>query len=260
MPNAIAVHGKPVAGGKVPLVCTPLTGKTREAILAEVGAILPKKPDVIEWRVDFFEAIAATEEVIAVASAIQERAGGIPVILTRRSAREGGQPVPLSEADVVELCCRVCASGAVDLVDYELSNPEDSLRRLREVSRRHDVGLIGSYHNFQFTPSVEVIREKLLAAEVLGADVAKVAVMPRSLEDVLALLSATLRGRRELRIPIISMSMGPYGSLTRMLGFAFGSALTFAVGQSSSAPGQVPIEDLRAVLDIVQRSLGGAPI
>ena len=63
---------------------------------------------------------------------------------------------------------------------------------------------------------------------------------------------------RELQIPIISMSMGPYGSLTRMFGFAFGSALTFAVGQSSSAPGQVPIEDLRVVLEIVQRSLGGA--
>ncbi len=256
MSNAIAVHGKPVAGGKMPLVCTPLTGKTREAVLAEVAAIVPKKPDIIEWRVDFFEAIGSAQEVIAVAGAIRERSGGTPVILTRRSAREGGQSVPLSEGQVVELYCRVCAARAVDLVDYELSNPEESKRTLRDASRRSQVGLIASYHDFQLTPPEEAIREKLLAAEGLGADVAKVAVMPRSLEDVLTLLSATLRGRRELKIPIISMSMGPYGSLTRMFGFAFGSALTFAVGQSSSAPGQVPIEDLRAVLEIVQRSLG----
>lgn len=258
MPNAIAVHGKPIAGGKMPLVCTPLTGRTREAVLAEIAAIVPKKPDIIEWRVDFFEAIGSAQEVIAVAGAIRERSGGTPVILTRRSAREGGQPVPLSEGQVVELYCRVCAARAVDLVDYELSNPEESQRTLRDASRRDEVGLIASYHDFQLTPPEEAIREKLLAAERLGADVAKVAVMPRSLEDVLTLLSATLRGRRELQIPIISMSMGPYGSLTRMFGFAFGSALTFAVGQSSSAPGQVPIEDLRVVLEIVQRSLGGA--
>lgn len=258
MPNAIAVQGKPVAGGKMPLVCTPVTGKTREAVLAEVATIVPKKPDIIEWRVDFFEAIGSAQEVIAVAGAIRERTGGTPVILTRRSAREGGQGVPLSEGQVVDLYCRVCAARAVDLIDYELSNPEESQRTLRDASRRSQVGLIASYHNFELTPPEEAIREKLLAAEKLGADVAKVAVMPRSLEEVLTLLSATLRGRRELKIPIISMSMGPYGSLTRMFGFAFGSALTFAVGQSSSAPGQVPIEDLRVVLEIVQRSLGGA--
>lgn len=260
MPNAIAVHGKPIAGGKVPLVCTPLTGKTREAVLAEVAAIVPKKPDIIEWRVDFFEAIGSAQEVIGVAGAIRERAGGTPIILTRRSAREGGQSVPLSESAVVDLYCRVCDGRAVDLVDYELSNPEESQRALRDAARRNDVGMIASYHNFQFTPSEDAIRERLLAAEGLGADVAKVAVMPRSLEDVLVLLAATLRGRRELKIPIISMSMGPYGALTRMVGFAFGSALTFAVGQSSSAPGQVPIEDLRVVLDVVRRSLGGAQL
>ncbi len=260
MSNAIPVHGKPVAGGKVPLVCTPLTGETREAILAEMATIVPKGPDIIEWRVDFFQAIASTQDVIEVAGAIREKAGGVPLILTRRSAREGGRNVPLSESEVVELYSRVCASRAVDLIDYELSNPEESQRALRHASRQNDVGMISSYHNFQFTPSADVLREKLLAGEGLGADVVKVAVMPRNLEDVLTLLAATLRGHRELKIPIISMSMGPYGSLTRMFGFAFGSALTFAVGQSSSAPGQVPIEDLRVVLGIIQRSLGDAQL
>jgi 3-dehydroquinate dehydratase-1 len=51
------------------------------------------------------------------------------------------------------------------------------------------------------------------------------------------------------------MSMGPFGSLTRLFGWAFGSALTFAVGASSSAPGQVPVEDLNTVLAILQRSM-----
>jgi 3-dehydroquinate dehydratase-1 len=41
-----------------------------------------------------------------------------------------------------------------------------------------------------------------------------------------------------------------------MIGFAFGSALTFGVGASSSAPGQVPMNDLEAVTAIVRRALG----
>jgi 3-dehydroquinate dehydratase-1 len=92
-------------------------------------------------------------------------------------------------------------------------------------------------------------------ADQLGADVAKVAVMPRNLDDVLTLLTATHEASKKLRIPLVSMSMGPLGSLTRLFGWAFGSALTFAVGASSSAPGQVPVEDLNTVLAILQRSM-----
>jgi 3-dehydroquinate dehydratase-1 len=52
------------------------------------------------------------------------------------------------------------------------------------------------------------------------------------------------------------MSMGGYGSVSRMVGIVFGSALTFAVGKSSSAPGQIPIEELRTVLATVRRAAG----
>ncbi len=58
-----------------------------------------------------------------------------------------------------------------------------------------------------------------------------------------------------ISLPIISMSMGGYGSLSRLFGWAFGSSVTFVVGENSSAPGQVPIEDLKVVVDILHRSL-----
>ena len=95
------------------------------------------------------------------------------------------------------------------------------------------------------------------AAERLGADVAKVAVMPSDAQDVLALLAATDRARQTLSIPLISMSMGGVGSLSRIMGWVYGSAATFAVGQTSSAPGQIAIEDLRTVLAIMQRAVAG---
>jgi 3-dehydroquinate dehydratase-1 len=53
------------------------------------------------------------------------------------------------------------------------------------------------------------------------------------------------------------MAMGPLGSVTRMIGGLFGSSLSFAVGEAASAPGQIPIADLRAVYDIIRRARGG---
>ena len=86
----IHIHGKPLGGGVTPAIITPLIGETRTAILAEVAAIVPKKPDLLEWRIDFFEAIGDIPTVIDTARAIRQNAAGIPVLLTRRSATEGG--------------------------------------------------------------------------------------------------------------------------------------------------------------------------
>ena len=52
------------------------------------------------------------------------------------------------------------------------------------------------------------------------------------------------------------MSMGPLGAVTRMIGGVFGSSLSFAVGEGSSAPGQMPIADLVAVYEIIRRARG----
>jgi 3-dehydroquinate dehydratase-1 len=97
---------------------------------------------------------------------------------------------------------------------------------------------------------------KLAEAAEKQLDVAKVAVMPQTLEDVLTLLSATLEAKSRLSIPLITMSMGKYGMVSRMIGGVFGTALTFAVGAQASAPGQVPIEELRTVLQTIENTMG----
>ena len=253
----IELHGKPVSKGAHPLICTPLVGRTRDAVMAEVSAVLPKQPDLIEWRVDFFEGIGDAALVIDVARSIKTAAGETPILFTRRSSNEGGERIALGEAEVVKLYLAVCASRCVDIIDYELSNAPGDLERLRGASRDNAIAMIMSYHNFQLTPEPAVLDRKFVDAERLGADIAKVAVMPRGPEDVLTLLGATFRASQALRIPLISMSMGAYGSLSRMFGWVYGSAVTFAVGKSSSAPGQVPIDELRTVLATIRRAVSG---
>lgn len=250
--KAITVHGLPVAGGTHPLICTPLVGRTREALLGELAIVVAKRPDLIEWRVDFFAEIGDTMQVIDVATHIRAAAGGTPIIFTCRTLAEGGEAIALDATDVTKLYVAACASGCVDLIDYELSNSSENLARLRNVSRDNDVLLILSYHNVTGTPDPELLMAKFLDAERLGADVAKVAVLASRPEDVLTLLASTLRGCEACAIPLIALSLGEVGSLSRMVAWIYGSAVTFAAGHHASAPGQPSIEDLRVTLNSLQ--------
>jgi 3-dehydroquinate dehydratase I len=254
-PQAIQLDGKPFGSGNFPAICAPLVGRTREKLLAEVAVVAAKKPDIIEWRVDFFEGIADTAQVVEIAAQIRRAAGNAALLFTRRSMREGGERIELTEPQVVALYRAVCESGHVDLVDFEMSSEPGHLAEVREFSRARGVKLVLSFHDFKATPSPDVLAARFAQAASLGGDVAKIAVMPRDMDDVLTLLSATLRASRELAIPVVSMSMGPLGAITRLCGWTFGSAMTFGVGESSSAPGQMPIEDLAAGLAIARRAL-----
>ena len=126
-PRVIELGGKPLGGGRFPAICAPLVGRTREHLLAEVVSVAAKKPDLLEWRVDFYEGIADTADVVRLAGRIRAAAGGIPLLFTRRSSREGGEPIPLLEPQVIALCGAVCGSGHVDFVDYEMSNSPDEV-------------------------------------------------------------------------------------------------------------------------------------
>lgn len=254
--KAVDAHGRKL-GGDTPLLCTPLVGRTHARVLAEAAGVLKQKPDIIEWRVDFFDRIGDTAAVIETARALRGVVGNRPVIFTRRAERGGGERTTIADAAVVDLYDAVAASGLVEFVDLEMDNETEHLRRVRESARRHAVRLILSYHNLSYTPGFDYLVDRFLEAERLGADVAMVQVMPRNRADVLRLLAATAEADEKTRIPLISISAGPLGSVSRMVGGLFGSWLSFGVGESASAPGQIPIGDLVTVFDIIRRARGG---
>jgi 3-dehydroquinate dehydratase-1 len=254
--KAVDARGRKL-GGETPLLCTPLVGRTRERLLAEATNVLRQRPDMIEWRVDFFDAIGDTAAVVETARALRDVVGKRPVIFTRRAHSEGGEPIAIGDEAVVELYAAVAATRLVEFIDFEMGNDPGHLARVREYTRQHEIRLILSYHNVSYTPGHDDLVDRFLEAERLGADVAMVQVMPRNRADVLRLLAATAEADDKTRIPLISSSLGPLGSVTRMVGGLFGSWLSFAVGESASAPGQIPIGDLVAIYDIIRRSRGG---
>jgi 3-dehydroquinate dehydratase-1 len=109
-------------------------------------------------------------------------------------------------------------------------------------------------HDFSDTPSTAALLERIREMKSLGADIAKVAVMPRSYDDVLRVFQVTCAARREFPdLPLVTMAMGSMGVISRVAGFLFGSAMAFAVGQTASAPGQIPIADARAIAALLSR-------
>ncbi len=235
-----------------PQICIPLTGKNLEEIDAQLEVIIPKKPDIIELRADFLSNISDEDNVIKVINSIAYKTD-IPLLFTIRSSREGGEPIALNELEVLDLLKVVCSKKNVYMIDYELESKREYVKELLAYGKAQDKKVILSYHNFNETPMNEELVEKILLMDQLGADHAKVAVMPNSQTDVFLLLELTRKLTSELNIPITAMSMGEIGKVSRALGWIYGSRITFAVGAESSAPGQIEIEALRkGIMNIAQ--------
>ena len=234
-----------------PAICTPLTGKTSNEIMEQLDVVLTHSPDVIEWRADFFQDLPDTDAVLQVIQDYKKKTE-IPLLFTIRAEHEGGEKIALTEQEKVQLLTDVCSKSAIDLVDYETSNEEKYVQEVRSVSKEAGKKLILSYHNFTLTPDNDELMKRAKQAESLGGDIAKFAVMPNSKEDVFRLLEMTKAIDEALNIPLITMSMGDIGGLSRIVGWAYGSVLTFGVGVELSAPGQMPVKRLREAIQITQ--------
>ena len=150
----------------------------------------------------------------------------------------------------------VAKSGYVDLIDVEAFTGEEIVKSMIQEAHSYGVKVIASNHDFDATPEKDEIVRRLRMMQDYGADIPKMAVMPRNKQDVLTLLSATLEMSEQFADrPIITMSMAGTGVVSRLSGETFGSALTFGAATKASAPGQINVNELAQVLDIIHKSL-----
>ncbi|KPU43305.1 3-dehydroquinate dehydratase [Oxobacter pfennigii] len=242
-------------GGKVPAVCIPLVARTKEELVTECENISGLKPDIVEWRADYFDGAEDEQDLVNALINIRNLLPDYPVIFTCRMIEEGGVKA-ISKEIRAAMAKTAIRSGLVDIVDFELINGGEILAGIIDEGRKANIYVVVSHHNFAATPPKEVIINKLLDAQNFGGDIAKIAVMPEGMKDVLTLLEATLEFKeKHAKIPFISISMSGKGAISRTAGHLFGSCLTFASGTKASAPGQISIDDLRTSIDILKRSV-----
>jgi 3-dehydroquinate dehydratase-1 len=221
------------------------------SLLAQAEEMTPLKPDLFEWRIDGYDGVENISDAIDTLKALRSQIGPAPLIFTCRISLEGGAK-KLPQAHRLNLIKAAIGSGHVDIVDIEMCNEPAFIHAIKTKSDAQGTKLIFSYHDFESTPEETYIYEKLKQAQSLGADIAKMAVMPHGYEDVLTLLNATLRARNHgVQIPIVTMAMGDKGSVTRLAGGLFGSDITFAMGTATTAPGQIHIERLRCAMGAI---------
>lgn len=238
-------------GEGMPKIIVPIVGGTKQDIMEEIDSVLPMLPDIVEWRVDFFEDVKEIKAVEFLLLEMREKLANVPLLFTFRSYREGGNTE--TELDFYHnLLVMAIQSKIIDLVDIELFTGDNIVRNLVTLAKTNGVATVISNHDFQRTPEKEEIISRLCKMQELGADIPKIAVMPNEAKDVLTLLEATNMMKTEYATkPFITISMEKKGLISRMAGELFGSAATFAVGKQASAPGQVHASTIREVLELL---------
>lgn len=244
-----------VFGQGQPKLCVPIAGRTMEEILARAEEAKAARADLAEWRADWYQAAREKEDLEAILEELRKAMGNLPLLVTFRTKAEGGEQ-EISLEEYGKFLESVLASGKADMLDVELFMGEEFFQAICRKAHKAGVLVVGSSHDFQKTPPREEMVERLCRMQDLGADFLKLAVMPANPGDVLSLLEATWEMEEKYaRQPVITMSMGGKGLISRLSGELFGSVLTFGSAGQASAPGQIGAEKLRSVLELLHESL-----
>lgn len=249
--NPVLVRELEIGVG-MPKICVPITDTTERAIVESARIMHDFPVDLVEWRADWFEGIDDWESVRSVLLQLRAVLADLPLLFTFRTKNEGGER-EISYAQYDELLRKVAASKVVDLIDVEMFVDERVASLIHEI-HQHGVKVVGSNHDFVKTPKQEEIVRRLCFMQESVADIAKISVMPQTEDDVKVLLMATQEmATKHTETPVITMAMGELGVVSRVSGEKFGSAVTFGTVGKASAPGQMPVDELKEILEILHR-------
>lgn len=226
---------------RAPRIIVPLFARTLPDLDAQIAAAqTAPEADILELRLDPLPRDDWSAALFAV-----RRAGRKPLLVTVRTVQEGG----LADLDVPAYAAALLAlltQGGFDALDIEWRCGARPAQALRNAAHSIGAAALFSEHHFDATPPLDAMTATLCAMADAGADVAKLAVMPKTRADAARLLQATAQAAdARPGTPLITMSMGPLGAATRFCGAAFGSAATFGTLGTASAPGQPPAALLR---------------
>lgn len=196
--------------------------------------------DVIEWRADFLD----KNEILTVAPAVFEKFAGREILFTLRTRGEGGQ-IDLTSEEYLAIIQDIQSIYHPDYIDFEFYSHREVFEQMLEFSN-----LVLSYHNFQETP--DNMMEILSELTSLSPKLVKVSVMSHNEQDVLDLMNYT-RGFKTLNPEqeYVTISMGKIGKISRLTADLTGSSWSFASVGEESAPGQIPLENMRRIRELL---------
>ncbi len=245
MSKYIRIKNLEIGRGR-PKTCAVVMGKTEQEILALGLKANSIDCDMIEFRADEFQKILDFSSAKTVLGKLR-KACTKPIIFTFRRKAEGGH-TDVDFEYYKQLNSVVAQNNYAEIIDIEATAAIDDPEFVNDL-KLSGAYVIISKHDFKKTPAMEEIIQDFFELQSLGADIVKVSYMPSSKNDVLTLITATENMTSQFSLcPIIAISMGHLGTISRILGEFIGSAITFAAINKTSAPGQLPIEGLTTML------------
>lgn len=238
-------------------ICIAIQVKSGE--LEETANVIKKalenKANLIELRFDYIDNIENISQKFAedLLSLIHPKA---KVIFTFRDYNEGGQ-IKLENFLRLKLI-KTLINAQPDYLDIEMASTIEILKEVITLSVKKKVGLIFSYHDFKKTPTLEEslkiiqnfknkIREKLsMNLDIITNHIIKLIFTANLFEDNLVSLKLNQEFSKNNQ-KIISFCMSEPGMLSRFLCVNVGSFLTFASIEGKTAPGQIHIEKMREI-------------
>lgn len=198
-------------------ICLPEVERNKEAILKTVGNYEKLTGwDVLEVRLDFFDQVHDQQAVKDLLEAIRQACSRL-VLVTLRTKREGSD-FAVNDEDYLKIMTSICESEACDLIDLELTRDPKLIKKCEDLAHTHKIKVIISKHDFAKTPSQNEMEALLYKMDELHGDILKLAVMPHDKADVIELLGATKAVSTHVHAPLITMSMGELGAISRVIG------------------------------------------
>ncbi|MDH2647557.1 type I 3-dehydroquinate dehydratase [Acinetobacter baumannii] len=230
----------------------PITAKNKEQALAQAQVIAnTADADLAEFRIDLLSFASDTKQVIALGHELKKILGNKPMIATIRTKNEGGQ-LEISDAYYGKTYQAYLKNPFMDWLDVEMFRDQKVVSEIVQKAHQKKVLVVMSNHDFQKTPSQDEIEKRLLKQDQMGADVLKIAVMPKSKQDVFTLMNATLKVSQQTTKPLLTMSMGQLGTISRVATANMGGSYSFGMIGEASAPGQIDVTKLKQILQTVQ--------
>lgn len=224
---------KGVELGGAPRVAAVITGGVEARTVRKA---LRDGADLIEIRVDTFEDL----DIDSLTGAFKRLTGitapaGVPVVLTVRSAREGGKTAIPDKTRAGIFDALIPFS---DIVDIELGS-SGILKNVVESAKKRRRKVIVSYHNFRSTPNGARLLDIIERGRAAGADIVKIAAAATGTRGL-----RRLAGLLVDHEGLIVIAMGDAGGPSRVFFPFLGSMVTYGSAGEATAPGQLSVKEL----------------
>ena len=201
-----------------------------------------KSIDIVELRIDQWPSFNKQLKIFH-----------LKILVTYRTSIQGGKGA-VNEQEYLNILGELIECPQFDMIDIEWSSAVNIEKYMLLVQRAQQKGLevVLSHHNFQETPALDELKFIYFKMQKLNPDYLKLAVMPKSQEDVLHLLEAMSLTAKHTSCRIVGISMSSLGKVSRIAQGVFGGTLSYGCIEEPQAPGQIHVSKLKSLVSFYE--------